>query len=58
MNTLDRYLQKFYVIVLRDLQSYIFSYEIVQEDLLAWNVYYRVHYGISFFILTHVLLDE
>ena len=39
-------------------KGYIFPYEIVQEDLLAWKVYYRIYYRISFFTLTHILLDE
>ena len=29
-----------------------------QEDLLAWKVYYRIYYRISFFTLTHVPVDE
>ena len=36
----------------------VFPYETVQEDLLAWKVYYRIYYRISFFTLTHVPLDE
>ena len=39
----------------------IFLYEIVeivQEDLLARKVYYRIYYRISFFTLTHVPSDE
>ena len=37
---------------------YIFPYEIVQEYLLAWKVYYRIYYRISFYTVTRVLLDE
>ena len=32
--------------------------KVIQEDLLAWKVYYRICYRISFFTLTHVPLDE
>ena len=40
-------------------KGYIFPYEIIQEDLLAWKVYYRIYYRIYFFTLTHVVpLDE
>ena len=45
MNTLDGYLQKFYEIY----KGYIFPYEISQEDLLAWKVYYRILF--LFFLL-------
>ena len=36
----------------------IFPYKILQEDLLAWKVYHKIYYSISFFTLTHVHLDE
>ena len=39
-------------------KGYIFPYEIVQEDLLAWKVYYRIYYRIYFFNPTNVPLDE
>ena len=39
-------------------KSYIFPYEIAQEDLLVWKVYYRIYYRISFFTLTYVTLVE
>ena len=39
-------------------KGYIFPYETVQEDLLAWKVYYRIYYRLSFFALTHVPLDD
>ena len=45
-------LRQFYEIC----KGYVFPYEIVQEDLLAWKVYYRIYYRISFFTLTHVTL--
>ena len=35
-----------------------FTYEIVQKDLLALKVYYRIYYRISFFTLNHVPLNE
>ena len=39
-------------------KGYVFPYETVQENLLAWKVYYRIYYRLSFFALTHVPLDD
>ena len=39
-------------------KGYIFPYEIAQEVLLAWKVYYRIYYRISFFTLAYVPLVE
>ena len=56
------YFRRVFVEVLRHsfmrFAKVIFRYEIVQEDLLAWKVYYRIYYRISFFTVTHVPLDE
>ena len=39
-------------------KGYIFPYEVVQEDLLAWKVYYRIYFEIPFFTVTHVPLEK
>ena len=41
---LDGYFQKFMSQFYEICKGYIFSYEILQEDLLAWKVYYRISF--------------
>ena len=42
MNTLDGCLLKFMPQFYEIYKGYIFPYEILQKDLLAWKVYYRI----------------
>ena len=42
MNTLDGYLQKFMSKFYEICKGYIFLHEVLQEDLLAWKVYYKI----------------
>ena len=52
-NTLDRYLQKFMSQFYEICKGYIFPYEILQEDLLTWKVYYKIYF---FFYFLHLFL--